>query len=95
MTTLLYLSTQQFQHMHSNANAGTAVHGKTGHPHFLILEKCRSKTASTRVIFARDSVLLRSSIQRIRGARSSIGRFAKTVSPVDLIMTAETNFLFC
>ena len=33
--------------------------------------------------------LLRSSIQCIRGARSSIGRFAQVVSPVDLV-TAET-----
>ena len=38
--------------------------------------------------------LLRSSIQCIRGARSSIGQFAKAVSPVDLV-TADTNFLSC
>ena len=38
--------------------------------------------------------LLRSSIQCIRGAHSSIGRFAKAVSPVDLV-TAETKFLSC
>ena len=38
--------------------------------------------------------LLRSSIQCIRGARCSIDRFSKAVSPVDLV-AAETNFLSC
>ena len=38
--------------------------------------------------------LLQSSIQCIRGARSSIGRFSKAVSPVDLV-AAEMNFLSC
>ena len=36
--------------------------------------------------------LLRSAVQCIRGARSSRGRYVKSVSPVDLV-TAETNIL--
>lgn len=38
--------------------------------------------------------LLRSAIQCVRGARSSRGRFVKSVAPVDLI-AAETNLLPC